>query len=111
MYNHDLSRKNIITSPQSSERLNSDKWGNTVLNITWQYVIESWIIRNENEHEVNTNHTHRQKEKAIEKIIWFSKIPHDMSHPYINLDQDTLEKQPINNIIMIIEQISVIIVE
>jgi hypothetical protein len=100
----------IITLPQSGERLTSDKWGKTVLNITWQYVIESWIIRNENEHEINGNQTYRQKEKAIEKLLWLkSKIPNDMLHTYVNLDQKSLEKQPVNNINMIIEQISVII--
>jgi hypothetical protein len=110
MYNHDLRCKATIITPQNGERLNSVKRGKTMLNLTWQFVIECWITRNESEHELNGNHIQRQKEKAIEKLLRLkSKIPEGMSHPDVNLDKDILEKQPVNNIIMITEQISMII--
>jgi hypothetical protein len=99
MYSYDLCRKNIINSPQTRERLSVDRWGNSIINMTWQMDIECWISRNSIEHKTDNNRTQIKKEKEIEKTLCLKgKLPNN---------QEILEKQPFDNLTMITEQFSV----
>jgi hypothetical protein len=60
MYNHDIKQITLI-STQTRGKFSADKWGITILNITWQYIIESWLIRNNIEHKSTKNKINRQK--------------------------------------------------
>jgi hypothetical protein len=65
LYNNDISKTNVLI-----ERPSALQWGRTIVTQTFQYVLDSWYIRNKCEHDFLGNPIGRKKEKINEQIMW-----------------------------------------
>jgi hypothetical protein len=63
--NDDICKPNIVAS-----RPYALKWGQTIILETWKFVLDSWYIRNSQEHDNQGGPIRRQKEKIIDEIMW-----------------------------------------
>jgi ribonuclease HI/Zn finger protein HypA/HybF involved in hydrogenase expression len=103
MYNHDCTMQK--TYPQA-RHMDAETWGSKLLNIIWEFVLESWFARNETEHNLNNNKTEISKRKLVEQILWLKqKINSKTEHPYKDTNDMTLMKLPVNNLNIMVEQI------
>jgi hypothetical protein len=48
----------------------SDIWARDIINITWNYVLNTWYCRNNVEHQKDLNNVSTVKERLIAKIEW-----------------------------------------
>jgi hypothetical protein len=65
LYDQDLQTTNHNMYHQTSI-----KWAATLIGITWRFVLDSWSMRNNREHGVDTNPLEVRKKKLIRKILW-----------------------------------------
>ena len=102
LYNHDLKNKK-----NEKKHMTADKWGKDLILILWDFVYDSWTCRNEVEHDTNEGPIKARKEKIVQHIQWLvQKSTMCQKHLYHKNKQNTLSKLPINNLIMMEQQLS-----
>jgi hypothetical protein len=106
MYKYDRTHSTKIIRESNTRPMSTVKWGISLIEMGWQFLIVTWIHRNNEEHNSNNNPDKRKKEKLIEKIMWiksqFKNVPdHDK-----DLNPETTMKYPVNNLSMLSENIS-----
>jgi hypothetical protein len=108
LYNNDIQRPNILISTPSALR-----WGRIIIMETWKYVLESWYwyTRNNHEHDHLGDPIRRQKEMIVEEIVWRTeKIPNKHSHHCVKLSKPDLLPLPMENLLVMNEQIKMILI-
>jgi hypothetical protein len=100
MYNYILENTDHGLKHQTAE-----KWGEKIIEITWQFVLNCWNIRNGIEHDSDGDPIGMKKVKLCEKIIWQRDqlASYDIVL-YKDSDYDTLVRLPIANLQMIERQ-------
>jgi hypothetical protein len=102
LYNYDKDHSNIpLYNPSAS------KWGKSVIEETWKFILESWEIRNTIEHDSDGNPQLRLKEKLCRKIKWIEQQI-TQPHEYEDISMDELLKLPEANLEIMVDQIAII---
>jgi hypothetical protein len=103
LYNNDIEHP-----PFPLFRPSAIRWGKQVIIDTWNFVLNSWQTRNEIEHDNTGDPTRRQKEKLCEQILWIkSQINQSKKYPLQGITEDTLKELPIENLVVMAEQIQI----
>jgi hypothetical protein len=101
LYNHDLRTTNHGMRNQTAE-----KWSKNLISMTWDFMLESWTIRNEIEHSTEGDQTQNIKDRLIQKIMWNQeKIVHFPTSYLRNLTQDQIQDLPLGNLKMLDSQV------
>jgi ribonuclease HI len=103
MYNDDM--KHL---PFPVYRPSASRWGKQIITETWKFVLLSWTIRNNVEHDNEGEPLKRRKEKLVEQIMWIkSHIKEDKEYPLKNIKKEDIMSMPIENIAAMAEQIKI----
>jgi hypothetical protein len=102
LYNYDIEQDKLKMTLKDAEQ-----WGKKVIIVIWKFVTDMWRIRNDKEHNLDGNNKEIEKKKEGEQIKWIIKAlkEFDEEHPYMNITDDTLQKQPLQNIKNMNEQL------
>jgi hypothetical protein len=105
LYAHDLETTNHNMPHQTPE-----KWATTLIMMTWQFVLDSWTIRNEIEHGLDTDPLMVRKQKIIRKILWQQQqILYIPNNNLSSVTEDTLKSLPLDNLLMTESQLQLLI--
>jgi hypothetical protein len=109
VYEHDL-HHGILQTNNHPRVIAAEVWATNIIYRTWEYVRNSWQIRNDSEHGNNTDPIATQKEKLIVKILWCkTKITYFPNNYLRTLTAETLRGQPLNNLKMTDSQFQMLI--
>jgi ribonuclease HI len=87
----------------------AETWGTKLITLLWEFVLDMWFCRNDIEHNLNDTATEIKKRKLTEQIVWLdSKIDIAIPHPYKNMTPAHLLTLPINNLSIMVDQITTI---
>ena len=85
-----------------------ERWGSNIISLMWRFVLDSWSIRNNIEHGMDTDPIQVRKMKLIKKIMWQKeKIGYFPNQSTVTEEQ--LNCLPLDNIIMTESQIKLLI--
>jgi hypothetical protein len=103
MYNND-----IANPPFPLYRPSAARWGKQIIKATWNFVLNSWQIRNNIEHDNDGEPIKRSKEKIIERILWIQKqISPEKEHPFKHVTKEDIMRLPLENTVAMAEQIQI----
>jgi hypothetical protein len=100
----------ITTSTVTNNNNCPEKWGKEIILLTWEFVVDAWIARNQAEYSKEGDGQKRQKDKLISQILWYQKnnIRNNGTSMYNEINEETLRHQPIDNLQMMITQMKII---
>jgi hypothetical protein len=100
LYNND-----IENPPFPLFRPSANRWGKKLIIDTWNFVLESWQIRNNAEHDKAGDPIKRQKEKLCEQILWTKQqIAQSKNFPLNGITEQDLKELPVANLALMAEQ-------
>jgi hypothetical protein len=105
LYDYDLQ-----TTSHSMNHQTPEKWASRIIEMTWQFVLDSWTINNNSEHGVYSNPLEVRKQKIIQKIIWQKDhIDHFPNNYLATITEEHLQGHPFDFIMMTDSQIQILI--
>jgi hypothetical protein len=94
MYNHVINNTHHGLKHPTSE-----KWGGKIIEITWQFVLNCWTIRNGIEHDSEGDLERMKKQKLSEKLIWHrNKLKEHGIAIYTDMHTNKLLNMPMANL-------------
>ena len=88
----------------------SERWATNIILLTWRFVLDSWSIRNNTEHGMDTDPLQVKKQKLINKIMWQKKQIGYFPNNYLaTMTEEQLQSLPIENIMMTESQLKLLI--
>jgi hypothetical protein len=86
--------------------MEAETWAAKLIQLCWDFVLNSWFIRNDVEHNLDNKSNEIAKRKLIERIMWIkTKIDKDIERPYSKSTETDLIKLPSNNLRIMVDQI------
>lgn len=105
LYEHDLQTSNHNMSHQTPER-----WATNLILITWRFFLDSWSIRNDIEHGLDTDPLQVKKQKLIRKIMWQKEQIQYFPTSYLaTMKEEQLHNLPLENLMMTESQFTLLI--
>jgi ribonuclease HI len=94
LYNHD-----IATTNHGLRNPNSEDWAKRIVELTWNFVLRTWTIRNELEHQTEGDAEQNQKDRLIDKIMWTKRKLDNFPNNYLkNLIVAQIKDLPLANL-------------
>jgi hypothetical protein len=101
LYNHDLETANHGMRNQTAE-----KWGKTIVSMTWDFVLGAWKTRNDIEHSTEGDQVQNHKERLVAKIMWNKAKVVNFPTSYLsNITEEQIKDLPLRNLKMMDSQI------
>jgi ribonuclease HI len=109
MYNYEQQQTINQNQNPNSRTLTAESWGAKIITLLWNFVLDIWFCRNDIEHNLNDAATEIHKRKLKEQILWLnSKINDSVNHPYKNVTEMSLLTLPVNNLLIMVDQLTTI---
>jgi hypothetical protein len=84
----------------------AEKWGIKIIEITWQFVLNCWNIRNNVEHDTEGDPVRMKKYKLSKKVIWHrDQLKEHKIDIYKDMHTDKLLNMPMANLQIIERQL------
>jgi hypothetical protein len=96
----------------TNKNLSAIKGGKSIIGLTFNFVLDTWNICNEKEHDTLGNPLLRKIEKICEQILYIKEMLDEIqNHVWSELSKVELMSSPYDNLVMILAQMNSMLVK